>query len=114
MREAPALDEESAMNDNPTSDRSDEGLLGGAMGDAAFGERQNETDQGVPVGAADVQADIDRASGNDGEGGNDGDEESDEDFLAEGKREESSDQGLPVGAADAEQDLRRAGERHGA
>jgi hypothetical protein len=60
------------------------------------------TDQGVPVGGADVEADVERAS----------DERADEpdrdEFLQIGAVEGSADQGVPVGAADAEEDRRRA------
>jgi len=60
------------------------------------------TDDGVPVGDADVQADVDRASG-DGRSEPDSDE-----FLQEGTVEGATDQRVPVGSADAEEDRRRA------
>jgi hypothetical protein len=57
------------------------------------------TDQGVPVGDADVQADIDRASGDRG-----ADEQSTEDFLKRGQAEMASDEGETAGAADVDAD----------
>ena len=57
------------------------------------------TDQGVPVGDADVQADIDRASGDRGT-----DEPSTEDFLKRGQAQMASDDGETAGAADVDAD----------
>ena len=57
------------------------------------------TDQGVPVGDADVQADIDRASGDRGT-----DEPSTEDFLKGGQAQMASDEGETAGAADVDAD----------
>jgi hypothetical protein len=57
------------------------------------------TDQGAPVGDADVQADIDRASGDRGT-----DEPSTEDFLKRGQAEMASDEGETAGAADVDAD----------
>ena len=61
-----------------------------------------QTDDGETVGVADVQADIDRASGDRGS------EPDREGFLEEGAAQESTDGGVAVGAADAEEDRRRA------
>lgn len=61
-----------------------------------------DTDMGVPVGDADVEADIERASG---DGGSDGSG----DDLDQGSVEPSTDQGVPVGSADVEADRQRAG-----
>jgi hypothetical protein len=63
-----------------------------------------DTDQGVPVGDADVQADIDRASGDGG-----GDEPSTEDFLKRGQAEMASDDGETTGAADVDADRENTG-----
>lgn len=63
-----------------------------------------ETDEGVPVGDADVQADIDRASDDSS------DEPSNEEFLEQGQRNMASDDGETTGAADVEAD-REAGSR---
>ena len=60
-----------------------------------------QTDEGVPVGQADVRADIDRASG-----GND--EQDTDDFLQQGAVEMSRDQGEAVGTADVDADRRNA------
>jgi hypothetical protein len=60
------------------------------------------TDDGVPVGEADVQADIDRASGNSGS------EPDRDEFLQEGAIEGAADQGVPAGPADVDEDRRRA------
>ncbi|HVD65214.1 MAG TPA: hypothetical protein VNC14_13045 [Lapillicoccus sp.] len=57
------------------------------------------TDQGVPVGDADVQADIDRASRDRGT-----DEPSTEDFLKRGQAQMASDEGETAGAADVDAD----------
>ena len=69
------------------------------MSDARDETTNLGTDQGVPVGDADVQADIDRASG---EGG--ADEPSTEDFLKRGQSEMASDQGESTGTADVDAD----------
>ena len=58
-----------------------------------------DTDQGVSVGDADVQADIDRASGDGG-----ADEPSTEDFLKRGQAEMASEEGEATGAADVDAD----------
>ena len=65
-------------------------------------ELETHTDEGVPVGDADVQADVDRASG-------DSDDEPDtDDFLQQGAVEMSRDEGEAVGTADVEEDRRNA------
>ena len=69
------------------------------MSDARDETTQVDTDQGVPVGDSDVQADIDRASD---EGG--ANEPSTEDFLKRGQAEMASDQGESTGAADVDAD----------
>lgn len=69
------------------------------MSDARDETTDGGTDQGVPIGDADVQADIDRASG---EGG--ANEPSTEDFLKRGQAEMASDQGETTGAADVDAD----------
>ncbi|HWI32849.1 MAG TPA: hypothetical protein VNS83_00970 [Lapillicoccus sp.] len=69
------------------------------MSDARDETTQADTDRGVPVGDSDVQADIDRASG---EGG--ANEPSTEDFLKRGQAEMASDQGETTGAADVDAD----------
>jgi hypothetical protein len=69
------------------------------MSDARDETTQVDTDQGVPVGDSDLQADIDRASG---EGG--ANEPSTEDFLKRGQAEMASDQGESTGAADVDVD----------
>lgn len=82
------------------------GLAAAAMGsdDAEdLGGKQSSTDQGVPVGAEDVRADEERASGDD-----DTDEPSGDLLSADWPEEQDDDDGVPVGAADAEEDRRRA------
>ena len=65
-------------------------------------ELETHTDQGVPVGDADVQADVDRASA-------EGRDEPDADeFLQRGAVEMSRDDGEAVGTADVEEDRRNA------
>ncbi|MEP6648372.1 MAG: hypothetical protein ABJA74_00450 [Lapillicoccus sp.] len=65
---------------------------------------ESRTDEGVPVGTADVEADVERAS-------DDRPDEQDRDeFLQEGAVESTTDEGVPVGTADAEEDRRRAAE----
>lgn len=54
-----------------------------------------QTDQGVPVGEADVEADRKNAAGSD-----DSAERSTEDFVAESQQEMASDDGEAVGRAD--------------
>jgi hypothetical protein len=61
-----------------------------------------QIDQGVPVGDADVQADLDRASDEDRE-------PADDEFIQQAAAEGRTDQGEPVGIADLEEDRRRAG-----
>jgi hypothetical protein len=64
---------------------------------------QPQTDQGVPVGGADVEQDRVNAGG---------DEDStlaDGDWAQEGAAAEGTDQGVPVGAADVDEDRRNAG-----
>jgi hypothetical protein len=68
-------------------------------------ELESHTDEGVPVGDADVQADVDRA------GGDDRDEKDTDDFLQQGAVEMSRDQGEPVGTADVDEDRRNAAGR---
>jgi hypothetical protein len=63
-----------------------------------------DTDEGVPVGDADVMADIDRAGG----GADRADDQDTDDFLAEGRTEMASDSGEAVGTADVEEDRRNA------
>ncbi len=58
----------------------------------------SQTDEGVPVGAADARADEERASGEDRP------EPDRDDYLEQSAADETTDQGVPVGAADAEQD----------
>ena len=60
-----------------------------------------QTDNGVPVGEADAEADRERASGELDSSGN---EEPDDDLG----RGTTTDAGVPVGSADAEEDRRRA------
>ncbi len=67
---------------------------------------QPQTDQGVPVGGADVEQDRLNAGGD-----KDTDRDSDladGDWAAQGGG--STDQGVPVGTADAEEDRRNAAE----
>ena len=61
----------------------------------------DQIDQGVPIGDADVQADVDRASNEDREPG-------DGEFIQQAAAEGRTDQGEPVGTADVEEDRRRA------
>jgi hypothetical protein len=63
-----------------------------------------DTDEGVPVGDADVMADIDRAGG----GADQADDQDTDDFLAEGRTEMASGSGEAVGTADVEEDRRNA------
>jgi len=63
---------------------------------------EERTDAGVPVGDADVQADVEGASGESPT------ELHRDEFLQKGAVEGSADQGVPIGAADAEEDRRRA------
>ncbi len=74
------------------------------MSDETRAVADDQSDQGVPVGDADVQADIDRASGENRE-------LDDADVTGQPWRpaEGSTDQGEPVGTADVEADRRRAG-----
>lgn len=65
---------------------------------------RSQTDQGVPVGAADAQADVERASGEERP------EPDRDEYFEEGAAAEEADQGVPVGAADAEQDRLNARE----
>lgn len=69
------------------------------MSDARDETTDVNTDQGAAVGDADVQADIDRASGDGG-----ADEPSTEDFLKRGQAEMASDQGETTGTADVDAD----------
>lgn len=69
------------------------------MSDARDESTQLDTDQGVPVGDSDVQADIDRASGDGGAS-----EPSTEDFLKRGQSQMASDEGEATGAADVDAD----------
>jgi len=69
------------------------------MSDARDENTDMDTDQGVAVGDADVQADVDRASDDGG-----GEEPSTEDFLKRGQSEMASDQGEPTGTADVDAD----------
>lgn len=63
---------------------------------------QPQTDQGVPVGAADVEQDRLNA------GGDDDTTLADGDWAQAGAAEEGTDQGVPVGSADVEADRRNA------
>ncbi|HVD24346.1 MAG TPA: hypothetical protein VNC23_14740 [Lapillicoccus sp.] len=74
------------------------------MSDARDETTDLSTDEGVPVGDADVQADIDRASGDGG-----ADEPSTEDFLKRGQAEMASDDGETTGAADVDADRENTG-----
>jgi hypothetical protein len=60
-------------------------------------------DQGVPVGAADAQADVER--GRDADDSDAGDDQAD---FVNADVDSETDQGVPVGRADAEQDRLRA------
>jgi hypothetical protein len=73
------------------------------MSDARDETTDGGTDQGVPIGDADVQADIDRASGDGGS-----DEPSTEDFLKRGQAEMAGDQGETTGTADVDADRENA------
>ena len=74
------------------------------MSDETRAVADDQSDQGVPVGDADVQADIDRASGENRE-------LDDADVTGQPWRpdEGPTDEGEPVGTADVEADRRRAG-----
>ena len=74
------------------------------MSDETRSVENDQIDQGVPVGDADVQADVDLASGEDRE-------LDDADVTGQPWRpaEGPTDQGEPVGTADVEEDRRRAG-----
>lgn len=61
-----------------------------------------QIDQGVPVGDADLQADVDRASDEDRQ-------QDDDEFIQQAAAEGRTDHGEPVGTADVEEDRRRAG-----
>ena len=63
---------------------------------------ETHTDEGVPVGDADVRADVERASGDDR------DEPDTDEFLQQGSVEMSRDEGEAVGTADVEEDRRNA------
>jgi hypothetical protein len=63
-------------------------------------QSRNATDDGVPVGAADAEADRQRAAGD-----SDADDAS---FVNADTTDSETDQGVPVGRADAEQDRLRA------
>ena len=83
------------------------GLAAAAVGSTDsddLGTQETSTDQGVPVGADDVRADEQRASG-----GGDTEAAADADSSgADWPDEQAEDDGVPVGAADAEEDRRRA------
>jgi len=80
-----------------------------AAGDTDYEHADEQSDQGVPVGAADATADAERASG-DADTVSAEDDEDDEE--PEGlTRDEQTDQGVPVGRADLEED--RAAARDG-
>lgn len=68
---------------------------------------QPQTDQGVPVGDADVEADRRNASDDSGDGASSAVSD-DERWTAESAVEERSDEGVPVGEADVEADRRNA------
>jgi hypothetical protein len=86
----------SAGNPNP---------VGIPIGDAGYDEAQQTSDQGVPVGQADVDADVQQGSGDAADGG----DRSDEDYLEEVRGQSQSEDGVAVGSADVEED-RRAGQ----
>ena len=76
-------------------------IAGAAAASGAFDDDGGErTDNGVPVGEADVEADRERASG---EVDGSGDDEPGDDLEST-----TLDEGVPVGSADAEEDRRRA------
>jgi hypothetical protein len=83
-------------------------VAGAAAASGAFDDRGDEqqTDQGVPVGRADVEADRERASG-DGDA-DDGEDATDGLTGVAGSTDAETDDGVPVGSADAEEDRRRA------
>ena len=73
---------------------------------SAWQDDEPQTDEGVPVGQADVEADRERASG-------DTDDETEDDadgpdLMDPLDEQRSTDDGVPVGSADAEEDRRRA------
>lgn len=79
-------------------------IVGAAAAAGAFDNRDDghETDNGVPVGEADVQVDRERASGE----ADDPNENELDDVLDDGGS--TTDDGVPVGTAEAEEDRRRA------
>jgi hypothetical protein len=79
------------------------GAAAAGLRDTAAEDPKSQTDQGVPVGAADAHAAAERAAGQD-------DVESDDQQLGFGERraDETSDDGVPVGLADVEADRRNA------
>jgi len=74
------------------------------MSDPREGTPGLETDEGVPVGDADVQADVDRASGAAPT------EPSTEEYLQRGQEQMVGDDGESVGAADVQADRDNAAE----
>ena len=80
-------------------------IAGAAAASGAFDDRDDErqTDDGVPVGQADLEADRARASG---DANGDEDEDDLSDMLDDG--DSTAADGVPVGSADAEEDRRRA------
>jgi hypothetical protein len=80
------------------------GAAAAGLSDTAAEDAKSQTDQGVPVGAADAHADSERAAGQDES------VESDDQQLGFGERraDETSDEGVPVGFADVEADRRNA------
>jgi hypothetical protein len=65
-------------------------------------QSRGATDEGVPVGAADAEADRKQAAGEEGSGSDDSA------FVNADTTDSETDQGVPVGRADAEQDRLRA------
>jgi hypothetical protein len=81
----------------------------------------SSTDQGVPVGADDVQADKDRASGESGDDSGEGDGGGvggigggGNPLVSDLTRGQDEDDGVPVGDADVDADRQRASDEGGA
>ncbi len=72
----------------------------GMAGAVTDDQVEPQTDQGVPVGAADAEADAKRA----GDESRSNEADSNEEYLDQADAESGTDQGVPVGSADAEQD----------
>ena len=78
---------------------------GAARGAGGEGTAGTTTDEGVPVGAVDAEADARRAGADDDDSPRD---VLDEGSLGGGDPTGATDRGVPVGAADAEEDRKRA------